>query len=216
MQLLGYGEDALTLWMLMQCLGTFLKKLGDSSDPQRCLVWYRPSFGRSGGDRKPQFGEFDFIICSPSCLYLGENKWEGSQESTDGKTLDLRPEQKIRHLFFRFYVQQWIQCQCSTWIQFIRSSAVKQSLTEFNRQLHEEFGIRKTIPKPDTRLAKNLESILNAIKNYYQHVPPVKDILVFFCSPKSTQYLPVRSSGSFQIVLFDYSQASEGNFIRML
>ena len=74
MQILGYGEDALTLWAMKNKLDVILEALNDSSDPSTCQVFFRPSFGRSGGDKSPQFGEFDFIILSQNGLYLGESK----------------------------------------------------------------------------------------------------------------------------------------------
>ena len=69
MNILGYGEDALTLWALQNILPFILEMLHDSSVPSQCDVFFRPSFGRRGGKRSSQFGEFDFIILSEDRLY---------------------------------------------------------------------------------------------------------------------------------------------------
>jgi hypothetical protein len=61
MDILAYGEDALTLWALTQKLPAILDALSDHSDPNKCRVLFRPSFGRSGGEHSSQFGEFDFM-----------------------------------------------------------------------------------------------------------------------------------------------------------
>ena len=59
MKLLGYGEDALTLWVLRHRLDKLLDSIDDKSDPEGCVAYFRPSFGRSGGPNSSQFGEFD-------------------------------------------------------------------------------------------------------------------------------------------------------------
>ena len=107
MQILGCGEDALTLWAIKNKLDVILEAVEDSSDPSMCQVFFRPSFGRKGGDSSPQFGEFDFIILSKDRLYLGESKWIRSSEKLQGGVLELREEQKRRHEVFQFYVKQW-------------------------------------------------------------------------------------------------------------
>ena len=56
MEIIGYGEDALTLWALRNRLDTILDTLGDFSDLSKCRVFFRPSFGRSGGKDGPQMG----------------------------------------------------------------------------------------------------------------------------------------------------------------
>jgi len=46
-EILAYGEDALSYWALKERLSEILKKLDDSSNPSDCLIFFRPSFGRS-------------------------------------------------------------------------------------------------------------------------------------------------------------------------
>ena len=61
-QLIGYGEDSLTLWATKEKLRDLLMQLSDPSDPESCKAFFRPSFGRGGGSKSPEFGEFDFIL----------------------------------------------------------------------------------------------------------------------------------------------------------
>jgi hypothetical protein len=106
MEIIGYGEDALTLWAIKNKLHAILQELNDNSDVSRCKVFFRPSFGRRGGEKSAQFGEFDFIILSKERIYLGESKWDGSSENKNG-ILELRDEQKFRHEVMKFYICQW-------------------------------------------------------------------------------------------------------------
>ena len=73
---MGYGEDALTLWALKKQLTKILGTFKDSTDMVDCLVFYRPSFGRSGGPNSAEFGEFDAIVASKERIYLIESKWD--------------------------------------------------------------------------------------------------------------------------------------------
>lgn len=65
---LGYGEDALTLWALEKHRSEILNKLDDQTTTSDCLVFFRPSFGRSGGKGSAEFGEFDSRIFK-KCLF---------------------------------------------------------------------------------------------------------------------------------------------------
>jgi hypothetical protein len=107
MQVIGYGEDALTLWAIANKLDVILDRLGDDSEPSACKVFYRPSFGRHGGESSAQFGEFDFIILGRHCLYLGESKWDRSPKGKENGVLKLRTEKTRRHEVFRFYIDHW-------------------------------------------------------------------------------------------------------------
>src|SRR5687768_6366231 len=110
MRLLGYGEDALTLWALQERLDEIMVKLGDASS-NVLELFFRPSFGRrsrtrSSGSPGPQFGEFDAIIVSCLAVYLVEAKWTGSGEVAE-TTAVLRREQLRRHRIFREYLTCW-------------------------------------------------------------------------------------------------------------
>jgi hypothetical protein len=73
-RIIGYGEDALTLWELQHKTKEILSEFRDKTAPQDCLVFYRPSFGRSGGVESAEFGEFDAIIAPKEKFYLVERE----------------------------------------------------------------------------------------------------------------------------------------------
>jgi len=125
MRLLGYGEDALTLWALQNSLGQIIAADDDLSNVQD--VFFRPSFGRrSIGSATqqtpgPQFGEFDAIIVSAKRVYLVEAKWTNSGEIGDEGVL-LRAEQTRRHRILREYLRCWRGCSPSDWPSFLQSN----------------------------------------------------------------------------------------------
>lgn len=61
----------------------------DFSAPSDCIAFYRPSFGRKGGNNRAEFGEFDAIIVSSKKIYLVESKWDqhksNERKSRSGK-----------------------------------------------------------------------------------------------------------------------------------
>jgi hypothetical protein len=146
MQILGYGEDALTLWAMKNKLDVILEALNDSSDPSTCQVFFRPSFGHSGGDKSPQFGEFDFIILSQNGLYLGESKWDRLSEKLKDGVLELPAKQKRRHEIFKFYVEQWAFGSYSSWGEFTNKAKLKLN------------GIERPLAPENSLLASNLNS----------------------------------------------------------
>jgi hypothetical protein len=160
MQLLGYGEDALTLWVLTRRLDELLSRLGESRQ-QVLALFYRPSFGRRSagpkaepGTHGPQFGEFDGIIISQQrAIYLVEAKWPSSGELAEEKII-LRPEQRIRHALLRAYLAAWRAMQPKSWEEF---TARHRSF-----EIHLDGGTprRYLTPEPRTRLASNLETVL--------------------------------------------------------
>lgn len=95
-EILGYGEDALTLWALKKHISEILNKLNDQTTPSDCLVFFRPSFGRSGGKRSAQFREFDSILASSKNIYLIESKWDNLSQNQDVK-IELSDVQILRH-----------------------------------------------------------------------------------------------------------------------
>ncbi len=44
--IIGYGEDALTMWALSYSMGEILRQLDDDTAPSEAVVFYRPSGGR--------------------------------------------------------------------------------------------------------------------------------------------------------------------------
>ena len=99
-KIFGYGEDALTLWLLKNQPEQILNRFNDKTEPSDCIVFYRPSFGRSGGPGSAEFGEFDAILASKENIYLIESKWDNHRQTNRSELL-LRPEQTERHKVFR-------------------------------------------------------------------------------------------------------------------
>ncbi len=75
-KIFGSGEDTLTLWLLKHQESKILDEFKDYTKTSDCLAFYRPSFGRSGGEDSAEFGEFDAILVSLENLYLIESKWD--------------------------------------------------------------------------------------------------------------------------------------------
>lgn len=202
MQILGYGEDALTLWAIQNKLNLILDSVNDSSDPSTCQVFFRPSFGRGGGAR---FGEFDFIILSKSRLYLGESKWVRSSEKHKNGILELRDEQKRRHAVFKFYVEQWAFGSYSSWREFTD-----------NARLELQSGVAKPLAPGNSLLATNLQTLLGVIKKHYTSMPDTRNVLLYLYNGTTVRQFPQKASEDFDLVCLDYSKADTlGNFIRI-
>ncbi len=206
MEILAYGEDAITLWALKNKLPAILHTLKDSSEPLKCQLFFRPSFGRSGGENSPQFGEFDIIILSEKCIYLGESKWEKSSEHIQEGVLDLRSEQLIRHDIFRFYVEEWAFGIYSNWGDFER---------EGKRKLQQK-GIHKPIAPEGRLLTANLRTVLKIIKQHFVILPPITNVLLYLHQRVTIESLPQKAGRDFIIVPLDYSKDTFDNFIKVV
>ena len=205
MEILAYGEDALTLWALKKKLEHVLQELKESSTPSQCQAFFRPSFGRRGGENSAQFGEFDFILLTKNCIYLGESKWDNSSEKIiDGK-LDLREEQLLRHDLFTFYIVEWFSGNYSKWKDF-------QNIAEVKIQ-HEKYS--KPIAPANSLLAKNIQNTLELIKNRYSNLPEIKNLLLYFHDNLSKEQLPYKAGKNFEVVSIDYSKGRIGNYIKL-
>jgi hypothetical protein len=199
-KIFGYGEDALTLWLLKNQPQEILKWFNDKTDPSDCLVFYRPSFGRSGGVGSAEFGEFDAILASKENVYLIESKWD-NHRLTNQIDLTLRPEQTDRHAVFKWYLSNWSSRYANDWRSFIKERGA---------------GIvpDKKIAPANSLLANNLEQILSRL---HEHCPNcqsrdhVKNILLFFhgCQSKA----PKKTSEGFKIISVEYN--NESNFVSL-
>jgi hypothetical protein len=146
-----YGEDSLTLWMLRHHLDLFLLELKDYSRPDKCVVFYRPSFGRrNSGINHPSFGEFDCIILSEFKVYLVESKWE--------KIKPLEANQVFRHEVLAEYIDN---------IGSIRWNASLRITG-------------KKTPRTSTTLFQTLDSVLDSIQKKLPPHPSVKNIYLLF------------------------------------
>ena len=204
MEIIGDGEDALTLWSMKNKLDIIFQQLDDNSDISKCKVFFRPSFGRRGGDKSSQFGEFDFIILSEEYIYLGESKWNRSSENKDG-VLELRSEQKLRHDIFKFYVEEWLKKDYSCWPQFLQDA----------KYLMKEKVSNKPLAPASSLLSSNLKTILDIVKNHFVSTPKIKNVLLYLHNDTSV-VLPEIVSDGFNLVLIDYSTDSIDNFIKIV
>jgi hypothetical protein len=176
-RILGYGEDALTLWALGSRLADVLThpKLRDTSPAANALVMYRPSFGRGrrrgSADKavpRAEFGEFDAIVGTALQVYLVESKWEGSSEIEPSGTIHLRSEQTRRHRIFEWTLRQWRAAHVSDWDTFASDDR--------ERAFQKEFSDHKLAPK-GSRLARNLEFVLKQLAEFRGEI---KHVLLFF------------------------------------
>jgi len=209
--ILGYGEDSLTLWALRHRRPLILQEFDDSTSPTDCLAFYRPSFGRRGG-RGSQFGEFDGILVSGRNVYLIESKWK-KVDSLDS----LRPEQELRHRIFAWYLTHWgkeyeLGQHERDW------GAFRQKCSDcFRRDFETD---RKTIPTSRTELARNLRSTLSRIRTHYERYSSkqciesqnVKNVLLFF-HRGGTSPPPEFSKSDFCLIAIDYGDDALDSFI---
>jgi hypothetical protein len=199
MRVYGYGEDSLTLWALRHRLDVILEAYDDKTLPADCQVFYRPSFGRSGGDNSSQFGEFDFIILAKHHLYLGESKWDRSSVKIEGGVLKLEGVQARRHEIFKAYVKHWAFGEYRDWEVF---------------RVEAEPLIGRPIPGKDSLLAENLQAILGAIRRHYDSERKPKDVLVYFHRGEDAGQIPQQASDGFKLVPMEYETAL-GNYIEI-
>jgi hypothetical protein len=103
LKIIGYGEDALTLWGLKYKINEIMKeckkafKISENLNPH--IIFYRPSFGRNKSEKC--FGEADALIVAGSSIFIVESKWQHSGEiKFSSKTIELRPTQIIRSIVF--------------------------------------------------------------------------------------------------------------------
>lgn len=203
MEILGYGEDALTLWALKNKLPDILQKLHDESSLSECEALYRPSFGRSGGEDSAQFGEFDFILLSKAQLYLGESKWPRSSERPKNGILELREEQLLRHRVFRFYVEEWAFGKYISWSEFEKAAAIKL----------QAQNIRKPIAPAGSLLTSNLETVLKVVKQHFKMLPPIKNVLLYLHYGSTTDSPPQSAGRDFDFVSIDCSEGMTKDFV---
>ena len=137
-------------------------------------------------------------------IYLGESKWQRSSERIRNGVLRLRKEQIIRHAMFKFYVEEWVFAHYDSWQSF-RTLALPKLLAK---------GSAKLIPSADRQLAKNLQIILDLIKQRYAVLPTIRNVLLFLQEGAiSIMYpkRPVQISKLFQlIILKGYSKVLSG------
>jgi hypothetical protein len=201
LKILSYGEDSLTLWMIENNLQELLTKIGDNSNINDCTAIYRPSFGRIGGANSSQFGEFDVVIISEKFVYLCESKWDKSSENIEKGKLLLRKEQIIRHKILGFYIEYYGYGGYQNWAEFQKASQNAEVIVEY----------RKTIPNEDRRLARNIQSLINEVKQIHKNKPIIINLLIYFYDSVNNEV--ISADDNFKLITFDYSKALQGQFV---
>jgi len=201
-KILGYGEDALTLWALKTHMSKILERFEDKSDPSKCLVFYRPSFGRSGGEKSSEFGEFDAMVASLENIYLIESKWDNLSNNENYK-VKIKNVQQLRHDIFSWYLTHWHKKYVGRWENFVKE-----------QELHFKFK-KKLLKKKNSLLRRNLEFILNELLErckQFSSKDNIKNVLLFFYNDGNEPKLPDKIE-IFNLVKIDYSKELKENFI---
>jgi len=205
MQILAYEEDALTFWALQNKLPLILHTLQDSSLPSKCDVFFKPSFGRGGGERSSQFGEFAFILLTEQCVYLGESKWDKSSEKIVDGVLTIREEQQLRHWMFKFCVEEWVYGSYANWHEFVETAGPNL----------QKKGITKPLDPVNSLLASNLRIVLGVIKQHYTSQPSVRNVVLYFYDRVVNAQLPHQAGKDFSVVTIDYKDNLHGSFVKI-
>jgi hypothetical protein len=203
MQILGYGEDALTLWALKQQIHKILNEFQDKTSVSDCLIFYRPSFGRHSKANSSVFGEFDAILASKENIYLIESKWDNLSEFNN-EEFTLREEQKLRHKIFSWYLIHWNKKYSKNWQTFI------------NEQ-QNDFKIKnKTIARKDRLLQRNLEFILNKIHQHCENIAQdnIKNVFLFFYNAEKSKP-PTKTNKAFKLIPINYEKEIKDNFVTL-
>lgn len=205
-EILGYGEDALTLWALKKHRLEILNRLKDQTAPSNCLVFFRPSFGRSGGEGSAEFGEFDAILASSKSVYLIESKWDNLEQNQKVE-IELNDVQILRHEIFSWYFMNWSAQQYRNWSEF--SNALQNGFMC-------RFSNRRIAPE-ESILARNLEFVLSRLHQHCDKGKRLRNALLYFYNSKrSRQIERVTVDGrntNFEVVNIDYEPCISGNFI---
>ena len=201
-KILGYGEDALTLWALKHHVSKILEEYQDKTTLSDCLIFYRPSFGRHSKANSSVFGEFDAIIASKENIYLIESKWDNLTDFNKDELM-LRDEQTLRHRIFSWYLIHWDSKYSNEWQTFMNE---QQSDFEFKN---------KTVAPKNSLLARNLEAILNELKEHCKNISSnnIKNVLLFFHNSKNKP--PTKTDEGFKPIPIDYSKEIKGNFVTL-
>lgn len=177
MKIYSYGEDAYTLWAIQNKLSDILKDVGDFTDEEGCIVFFRPSFGRRGGEASPQFGEFDWSVLSGTAVYLGESKWSGTK-TKQRKEILLKDVQKTRHYIMEAYIEKWLEADVDNWEAFYENMG--GSIGYVNE--HNEMKQRKLAPV-GSLLEKNLSFFLEKVKTHLgTKKPEIRHVLLHLYS----------------------------------
>jgi hypothetical protein len=204
LEILGYGEDALTLWALRNRHAAILRALGDTSDDARCQVFYRPDFGRGGANGDSGFGAIDFILMTDQALYLGATCWDRACDRLPDTPLDLRENQRQQHTHFAYYVEDWL----------IASQVNGRDGAAASR-LPQPRAVGTTLASESGRhLTPNLLALLEIIRMRYGGMPPIANVLLYLYDGDGMP-TPGSAADDFIVIPLDYSEDAVGHFINL-
>lgn len=185
----GYGEDSLTYLALKNMTlkenkQNILTAIGDdANNADKCLIFYRPSFGRGGRSKAAKYmlGEFDAILATPKAIYLIESKWDFN---CNGGKIGLEPRQIVRHIIYQWYYDNLIKCGLPRhdglqWDEFRNTNKIifennlKDEYTiiqggDCTKAVKEEFirCFNKEIPTRGHTITENLWSVTKELYEY--------------------------------------------------
>ena len=208
---IGYGEDGLTHLALHDQRQILLNRLEDPTPADHCKIFFRPSFGRSGGVGSAQFGEFDAIVSSSKHIYLIESKWDGVGIPPD--VVVIRDVQRLRHIIFTWLVEAWHQTSQSnpgiTWQLFV--AARGEAFTQ-------QFPGRRLAPI-GSLLSRNLTYILTELTSEPR---TLRDVLLYFhrggFNPPAqivTETGDAMTDPAFELVTMFYAPIGESGYFQL-
>jgi hypothetical protein len=149
MNIIGYGEDALTYHILTTQMEKFLEIMEENeTSANDAILFYRPSFGRGN------IGEFDAIVGTQNHVYLIESKWHESTNEIKKRTntVKLVPTQIRRHRVFAEIFEFWND-EITNWDKFHKNPS---------EEILEIFSGK--IPDKNTKLAENMQTVISMLK----------------------------------------------------
>jgi hypothetical protein len=185
-----YGEDGLTLWALKNRLKTIIDR-DDHTEASDCTVLYRPSFGRKGGDKSVQFGEFDFAILTRKRIYLGETKWHKGTSGALRGEMKLKDVQRLRHQVMATYIRVWFASPDRAW---------DVSMPDRVEAEFEASSINKLAPRRDSTTRRNLIRFLEIAGQRFAKQPEVKNILLVVSDDNDIKERTLPSVDGFRVV----------------
>jgi hypothetical protein len=181
-----------------------LHSLQDSTVPEDCLVFYRPSFGRRGGEGRAEFGEFDFILATKKNIYLGESKWDKSSQAKQ-PLFELAPEQRLRHAVLQRYIKEWFDRKPNSWAEFVEECGNSFELGE----------VIKTLAPKGTLLSENLLTVLRIIKEHFGTLPEIRNVLLYLYNANRGNGTPNKELKDFDVIPINYARDLSDNFIEI-
>ncbi len=153
-----------------------MKELKDPGDINDLTVLYRPSFGRKYG-----LGEFDFIIMSPTKIYLGESKLaKNNQQVYKAKLQDC---QLNRHSTLHTMINIWFDLDPES-----------KDVSNFPLSIYNHKP-----PRRESVLFLNLTSFFELVSSKYQSLPAMANVMLVF-STESIEICATKTLRNFSII----------------